>query len=51
MIGNSHSDRPGLWRLGMAARKAGLTPDAFETASQAGAIPVRVIKLSERGQI
>ena len=34
----------------MAARKAGLTPDAFETASQAGAIPVRVIKLSERGR-
>lgn len=50
MIGNYHSDRPGLWRLGMAARKAGLTPDAFEAASQAGAIPVRVLQLSERGR-
>ncbi len=46
----NHADAPGLWRLGVAAHKAGLSPDAFEAASLAGTIPVRVMKLGPRSR-
>ncbi len=45
-----HDDRPGLWRLGPAASKAGLSADTFAAASEAGTIPVRVIKLGPRSR-
>jgi hypothetical protein len=45
-----HADAPGLYRLGPAARRAGLTPDAFQAGSTAGTIPVRVLQISERGR-
>lgn len=41
-------DRPGFWRLGAAARLAGITPEAFEAASKAGRIPVAVERLSPK---
>ena len=41
-------DRPGFWRLSQAARLAGITAEAFEAASLAGTIPVRVERLSSR---
>jgi hypothetical protein len=41
-------DRPGFWRLGYAARRASVTPEAFEAASKAGTIPVRVERLSPK---
>ncbi len=43
-----HNDRPGLWRLGHAARLAGLSPESFEAASKAGTIPVRVERIGPR---
>lgn len=47
---HAHADAPRLWRLGPAAKKAGITPAAFAEASAAGRIPVRVIQLSARGR-
>ena len=44
----THDDRPGLWRLGHAARLAGLTPEAFEAGAKAGTIPVRVERIGPR---
>jgi hypothetical protein len=44
----NHGDRPGFWRLSWAARLAGVTAEAFEAASLAGTIPVRVERLSSR---
>lgn len=43
-----HDDAPGLWRLSAAARRAGMSPEAFERACRAGTIPVAVIRTSER---
>lgn len=41
-------DRPGFWRLGYCAARAGLSPAAFEAASRAGTIPVEVVRVSHR---
>lgn len=43
-----HFDRPGLWRLGAAARFAGLTPELFEAAAARGDIPVTVEKIGPK---
>lgn len=44
----NHDDTPELWRLSAAARRAGMSPEAFERASRAGTIPVNVIRTSRR---
>ncbi|HQH64220.1 MAG TPA: hypothetical protein PLE55_11295 [Clostridiales bacterium] len=41
---------PALLRIGHAARISGLSPDLFEAASHAGAIPVRIIQLGPRSR-
>jgi hypothetical protein len=47
-INTPHNDRPGLWRLGYAARLAGMTPQSFEAASKAGRLPVHVERFGPR---
>lgn len=39
---------PGLWRLAVAARKAGMTAESLEAGAKAGTIPVEVIRTSPR---
>ena len=45
---NPPGDRPGFWRLGYCASRAGLSPAAFEAAARAGRIPVEVVRVSPR---
>ena len=47
-MNDERNDHPGLWRLGVAARKAGMTAESLEAAAKAGTIPVEVIRTSPR---
>ncbi len=48
MIGEPHTDRPGLGRLHAAAARAGMTAKALENACATRAIPVTCIRVSSR---
>lgn len=44
-----HADAPGLYRLGAAAARVGMTPETFTAACDAGEIPVKVLRIGPRG--
>ena len=48
-LGPPSTDQAGLWRIGPAAAKLGMSADALEAASLDGSIPIEVLKIGPRG--